>query len=325
MRGHELLRLLSTGQFYSGQSLADQLGVSRTAVWNNIQYLKKLGLDVFAVQGKGYRLAYPLELLDAQKITTELSSPAAGCVDLEVFSEIDSTNRYLLKRMYETSPGRVRACLAEYQNAGRGRRGRQWISPFGANIYLSLLWRFERGLEAIEGLSLVVALSLVKALEKLGVSNPMIKWPNDIHCEGKKLAGILLEMSGEASGPCHIVIGVGMNVNMSRFSDTTIDQPWTDISEKLGDLVSRNRVAAVLLENMLETLAVFERKGFAEFKNDWQQYDVLVNKEIEVQETNNMRQGIARGIDDSGALLLETSRGQQRILSGDVSVRVSRD
>lgn len=329
MRSYDLLRLLSSGHFFSGQALAKQLGISRTAIWNNIQQLKERGLDIFAVQGKGYRLADPLELLDADEIRQYLSSPVDERLKLDVFAEIDSTNRYLLQRIYESSDGKIRACLAEHQISGRGRRGRQWISPFGANIYMSMLWRFERGLEAIEGLSLVVALALIATLEKFGISGAGIKWPNDIYYDNRKLAGILLEMSGEASGPCHIVIGIGMNVNMSRHSreasEASIDQPWIDLSEIVGDTVSRNSLASVLLENLLETLDVFEQYGFAHLRSRWQKYDVLYEKDVNVSDMKGIRQGVAKGIDASGALLLETAGGLQRVLSGDVSVRLARE
>ena len=341
MRGFELLRLLSSGQFFSGQSLAKHLNVSRTAIWNKIQHLKALGLDIYAVQGKGYRLADPLELLDTKMIVDAMSPKAGGRLSIDTFPEVDSTNRYLLQRMYESSEGKIRTCLAEHQTAGRGRRGRQWVSPFGANVYMSLLWRFERGLEAIEGLSLAVALALVRSCEALDINDVGIKWPNDIYFKNRKLAGILLEMSGEASGPCFIVIGIGVNVNMSRLSkagsysvddtqaengsDIGINQPWVDLSEIVGTTISRNRLVAVLLENLLEVMDDFEQRGFAPLMARWQKYDVLFGKDVNVSDMKGVRQGIAKGIDASGAFLLETSTGLQRILSGDVSVRLAEE
>lgn len=321
MRTYELLQLLSKGQFYSGEELGKQLSISRTAVWNHIKQIRDLGLEVYAVQGKGYRLADPIELLEHGKILTYIDSGIEKEILLEVFPQLDSTNRYLMQRIYEHPGRKTRICLADHQTAGRGRRGRQWVSPFGGNIYFSQLWRFTRGIGAIEGLSLVVALALVDMLQQLGIEGVGIKWPNDIYYNQRKLAGILLEMSGEASGSCNVVIGVGINVNMSRLSAPEIDQPWIDLAEICGTSISRNLIAARLIESMQRYLHEFDEQGFAMFRAHWQQYDFLYGQNVEIREMQGSRFGVARGIDDSGALLIENGNGIERVLSGDVSIR----
>lgn len=322
MRSYRLLQLLANGKFYSGQELGRQLEMSRTAVWNHIRHLRELGLDIFAVQGKGYRLADPLELLDKDSILQSVT-PQHKTLQLDVFPELDSTNRYLMQRIYESPQHSVRVCIADYQTDGRGRRGRQWVSPFGSNLYFSMLWRVAGGVAAIEGMSLVVALALIEALESMGIEGAGVKWPNDIYFDQRKLAGILLEMSGEASGACHVVIGVGINVNMSRYNKPEIDQPWTDLAQICGDTVSRNRLAAEMINALTNNLSTFEREGFAAFRERWQRYDLLAGKAINVHEMQGVRQGVAMGIDHSGALLVDAGQGTERVLSGDVSIRLS--
>lgn len=323
MRTYELLQLLSKGQFFSGEELGRQLSISRTAVWNHIKQIRELGLDVHAVQGKGYRLADPIELLEHEQILSHLDDALKEEFLLEVFPQLDSTNRYLMQRIYELPASKSRICLSDYQTAGRGRRGRQWISPFGSNIYFSQLWRFGKGIGAIEGLSLVVALALCEMLQELGIEGVGIKWPNDIYFNQRKLAGILLEMSGEASGSCNVVIGIGINVNMSRLTQLDIDQPWIDLAEIFRGPVSRNLVAARLIETMQKYLSEFDDAGFTAFQSRWRQFDLLHDQNVEIREIQGTRQGVARGIDDSGALLIENAKGLERVLSGDVSIRFS--
>ncbi|MDH5547315.1 MAG: bifunctional biotin--[acetyl-CoA-carboxylase] ligase/biotin operon repressor BirA [Gammaproteobacteria bacterium] len=317
MKAYDVLKVLADGKFWSGQKLGQQFGISRTAVWHQIQAIREMGLEVFSVQGKGYRLAEPLELLDEKRIRSFIRNSQ---LNLTILEEVDSTNRYLMQKRGNT-PEKASACLAERQTSGRGRRGRAWVSPFGANIYMSLSWQFAKGINAIEGLSLVVAIAVVSALERQGATGLKIKWPNDIYYEGQKLAGILIELAGEASGPCHLVIGIGINVNMPPSISQQIDQPWIDLSSIFNGTISRNVLVGLVLDHLVEKVDEFEQVGFEPFREQWKQYDYLYNKPIDICDHDSSRQGIAKGIDESGALLVKFEGTVQRLLSGDVSVR----
>ncbi len=187
-----LLRALSKGGFHSGEELGDELGISRAAVSKHIKGIQGWGVDIFRVQGKGYQLANPLQLLDESVLNSSVATPFA------LIPVIESTNQYILDNARELDSGFV--CIAEYQSKGRGRRGREWISPFGSNLYLSMFWQLEAGMAAAMGLSLVVGIAIAEAIEKLGIEGIKLKWPNDLYHNDKKLAGILVEMSGQAGG-----------------------------------------------------------------------------------------------------------------------------
>ncbi|MEK6750165.1 MAG: biotin--[acetyl-CoA-carboxylase] ligase [Pseudomonadota bacterium] len=222
-----LAHLLADGRFHSGQDMCEQLCVSRTTVWNLVRQLSGLGVMVDCVRGRGYKLVDALELLQPDLIQTHQKGARVPC---DVLFDIDSSNRYLMT-MAQLQPARtLHACFAEYQSAGRGRRGRTWVSPLGANLYGSVLRRFHTRPAALEGVSLVTALAVLRALQDLGIHEAGIKWPNDIYARGRKLAGILLEMGGEPSGACYIVAGVGVNVRMPEGAAHAIDQQWIDLA-----------------------------------------------------------------------------------------------
>lgn len=317
-----LLQRLADGRFHSGQVLAAELGLTRGAVWKRLRGLSRgLGVEIQAVRGRGYRLAQPLELLDAERILSQMSpGPRSAVGRLEVHTRIDSTNRYLMRRAVEGAP-RGSVCLAEYQEAGRGRRGRDWISPFGGNIYLSLLWRFTaRG--DLSGLSLALGVAVLRALRRVGLEEAGLKWPNDIVCGERKLAGILLEMAGEASGPSHVVAGVGVNVRMGA-AGAAIDQAWVDLETLLGRRVERNALAAALLDEAVLALQEYERGGLAVFLEDWRAADVLSGRPVVVRLEQGSVAGIACGIDPAGALLVEGDAGVRSFTAGEVSVRAA--
>jgi len=229
-----LVNSLSAGESRSGETIAAELGCSRTAVWKHIESLRELGVGVEAVAGLGYRLAEPIELLDRQRITAGLSAGAQrDLASFQIISTVDSTNAEL-QRM-PAAEQHACAVLAERQTSGRGRRGRHWYSPFARNIYLSLGWRFDTGVGELGCLPLVVALAAGEALRLAGVTGHAIKWPNDILLNGRKLGGCLVEVQGDASGPCSAVMGVGINVNMPQSTAGTnmIDQPWTDVGSQV--------------------------------------------------------------------------------------------
>ena len=223
----KILNLLADGEFHSGTELSAALAVSRAAVWKYLHSLSELGLEINAVSGKGYRLEKALELLSAQQIKESLSLKTLSLLSkLEIHPQIQSTNTYLAECAKTVQSGRV--CFAESQTAGRGRRGRQWVSPFGSNLYLSILWQFDNGFAAISGLSLAIGVAVVRALSEIGINEIGLKWPNDIYWQHKKLGGILIEVSGESSGECHAIIGLGLNLYLPEKETTGITQPWTD-------------------------------------------------------------------------------------------------
>lgn len=319
---YQVLNILAQGGFHSGQALGQQLGISRSAVWKHIKALQALGVDCHSVTGKGYRLAQDTELLVREEILAALDADTSPRLSLlECHHEIDSTNAYLMARLGELESGS--ACLAEMQNQGRGRRGRVWASPFARNIYLSLYWRFQADPASLSTLSLVVGVALKRALQDLGVGEAQLKWPNDLLWQGRKLAGILLEMSGEASGDYHVVIGVGVNVNMSQASEAVaeIDQPWVDLASIVGRPLSRNQVAARLLHHLLQAIRSFEQHGGHSFMAEWRSYDAYANQSVVLHTPAGEVHGIARGVDANGALVLETAQGRQSFYSGEVSMR----
>lgn len=315
-----LLALLADGAFHSGQSLGAALGMSRAAVWKHVATLRDSGIDVHSVPGKGYRLARPLDLLDAQQIRSALTpSTRRRMQAVEVLGIADSTNEVAMARIRQGDRRPV-AILAEQQTSGRGRRGRIWESPFGANIYLSVVWEFPGGLATIDGLSLAVGVALCEALEEMRILGVGLKWPNDLVRDKKKLGGILIEVSGEATGACSVVVGVGINVAMGAVRGISIDQPWTDLGAA-GYTGSRNEAIAVLLEHLVHMLEEFSGSGFAAFASRWRRFDLVLGRRVEVLVGEVRVAGVAAGIDEGGALLVDTDAGLRRFFGGEVSVR----
>lgn len=318
-----LLNLLADGGFHSGVELAKTLGLSRTAVWGMVHELQSLGLEVDAVSGKGYRLARPLDLLDGAAIYEALSAPArARLVELEIHDQLDSTNSHLMRQAAAGQPGGA-ACLAEFQAAGRGRVGRSWFSPFGGSICLSLLWRFEEH-AAVSGLSLAVGVAMVRVLRRLGVEGVGLKWPNDVLWQGRKLGGILLEVSGEAHGRCAVVVGLGLNVRMSAPAAQGIDQAWTDLDQiSAGSPPSRNRLAADLLEELLRLLADYPRQGLPAYIDEWRRWHCFAGRRVVLRMGGKAVAGQVVGVSDAGLLVLDCEDGRRReFASGDLRLRL---
>jgi BirA family biotin operon repressor/biotin-[acetyl-CoA-carboxylase] ligase len=320
-----ILPLLADGEFRSGQDLAEALGVSRTAVWKQVNRLVvETGLRIESVRGKGYRIPGGLDLLDANQVKSELDSSAVALLtELAILDVVDSTNAEVLRRAeHGCSAGLV--CTAEQQTAGRGRRGRQWVSPYASNLYVSVLWDFNQGAAALEGLSLAVGVAVARALHACGVPPVQLKWPNDVLFRGAKLGGILLEMSGDAAGHCRVVVGVGLNVAMPATAATAIDQAWTDVRTiSAGSMPGRNRLLAALLNELLPLLARFEQQGFSQWRDAWQALDAFAGASIVLTSGAGQVTGIARGVDQRGALQLETTTGMQAIYGGEISLRAA--
>jgi BirA family biotin operon repressor/biotin-[acetyl-CoA-carboxylase] ligase len=318
-----LLAHLADGEFHSGPALGRATGYTRTAVWKAIQTLQDTGLEIYSVRGKGYRLAQPMELLQPDRIRVALHADVQVVVQhLEVHHELDSTNAYMLSvaKQSDTS-GHV--CMAEYQAAGRGRRGRHWVSPLGGNLYFSLLWRFHAGASSLGGLSLAIAVAVMRALHDAGLNSARLKWPNDVLVHGRKLAGILLEVAGEAAGPCAVVVGLGLNVRTPAEKMSAVGQPWIDLQSALGKTVSRNELSAQLLNHLVRAITCFEQQGLKPFMDEWAQWDVLAGEEVTLELPTGSLQGTARGVDENGALLIARDGQLQRHHSGEVSVRLS--
>lgn len=313
-----LAHLLTADAFRSGQDIAADLGCSRAAIWKQVQALRALGIDVEASPGRGYRLATPLELLDHAAVLSNCDESVRGrLAGLEILQQCDSTNAELLRRPAGSRHGQ--AILAEVQSSGRGRRGRHWHSPFGRNIYLSLGWRFERGLRALSCLPLVVALAASRAIHDAGLRTQKVKWPNDLVLDGHKLGGCLVEIQGDVNGPCLAVMGVGINVFMVGDAGVNdIGQPWSDLGSQLP-AVSRNRLAGRVISELLTGLQRFEAKGFAPFLRQWRRLDALAGQHVNLLQGRDRISGIARGIGDQGGLLLESGGRLTEYQAGEVS------
>ncbi|MBI2382356.1 MAG: bifunctional biotin--[acetyl-CoA-carboxylase] ligase/biotin operon repressor BirA [Gammaproteobacteria bacterium] len=317
---YALLNRLADGKFHSGESLGCALGISRSAVWKQMQGLAAWQLDVQSVKGRGYRLVGGLDLLQRDTILAGLGDAAAKLDSLHVAAELDSTNRYLLDEA-RVHPGRVSACLAEFQSAGRGRRGRSWHSPFAANLCLSLSWPFSEGAGALSGLSLGIGLAVARSLQGLGAVGLGLKWPNDILAGGAKLGGVLIEVVGEAGGPCQVVIGIGLNVAMPPTAGAGIEQAWTDLRRLLGRAPERSRLAGAVLAELLQFLLRFEREGFAPFHADWSALDAYKEQAVRVLLPRGEYTGRWCGVDVDGIGLVQAEDGLRRVVAGDVSLR----
>jgi len=319
-----LLTLLADGRFHSGQALGAALGVTRSAIWKAMQVCAERGIEIHSVRGKGYRLAQTLDLLRQEQLIRQLDDnvrPLLSC--LEIHNEIDSTSKQLLRLAASGAPSGM-ACFAESQTAGRGRRGRLWVSPFGANIYFSVLWRFAQGPAALSGLSLAIGVAVLEAVQALGIEGCGLKWPNDVLWKERKLAGVLLDLSGEATGPTAVVVGIGLNVRMPETAAAGIDQPWVDLySLRPAEPPARTRIAAQLLGHVLATLDEFDRQGLTAFQERWARWDCLAGREVTLQLSTQRITGRALGIDPRGALLLETQGQVRAYASGEISLRAS--
>ncbi len=304
----------------SGDALARASGLTRAGVWKRIQALREAGLEVQAQPGLGYALAAPVDLLDAQAIVAALPAAARDeLAALETAWSLDSTNSELLRRP-PPERGAV-ALLAERQQRGRGRRGRIWISPLAANLYLSLARQFSGGLARLGGLSLVAGVAAAEALRELGVTGVGLKWPNDLVVDGRKLGGLLVEGGGEHAGPVRAVIGLGLNVKMPAASAGTIDQPWTDLASAGAGASSRNALATALLARLLPALAQFDREGLAPFLPRFAALDALACQPVRVYAPTRVLEGVAEGIAADGALLVRMDGIVQPVHAGEVSVR----
>lgn len=308
-----LISILADGEFHSGEQLGGALGMSRAAINKHIQTVRDWGVDIFTVPGKGYSLPHPIQLLDEAKIHSMLP---AGRVN--VLPVIDSTNQYLLDRIGELSSGD--ACVAEYQQAGRGRRGRKWFSPFGSNLYLSMYWKLDQGPAAAMGLSLVIGIVMAEVLQRLGAEDVRVKWPNDLYLKDRKLAGILVELTGKTGDAAQLVVGAGINLKMREPEADTINQGWINLQEA-GVNIDRNELTAMLLKKLRAALLHFEKEGLAPFISRWRGLDNFLDRPVKLLIGDQEIHGIERGIDQQGALLLEQDGKIKPYIGGEISLR----
>jgi len=305
----QLLTSLSDGQVHSGESLGARLGISRAAVWKQIKAARQAGLPLRANRGEGYQLEKGFEMLRPDVIKQSCTFDTLNALSgIDVLMSIDSTNSQVM-RLFQKGCNRP-VVLAEKQTAGRGRRGRVWHSPFASSIYLTVGWIYAEGISAIEGLSLVVGLKVVEALQSFGATELQLKWPNDIYWRQRKLAGILIDVQNNPAGVCQVAIGVGINVNLQETQSTLIDQPWVDLGQILQaddgpveglSVISRNKLAAELLNHLIPALLTLPEKGFSAYQREWQRYDACYGKPVTLQSGTSVIAGRACGVNSQGA------------------------
>lgn len=319
MHPRDVVAALAAGGETSGAALAQRLGVTRAAVWKQIEALRARGLPIEAQAGSGYRLGWPLQLLDVGVLRAGLASLPLG--GLDVHWELDSTSSELQRR--GAAAADLSVVLAESQSAARGRRGRGWLSPPAVNLYLSCLKRFDAGFAALSGLSLAIGVAVLRALEDVGIDGAGLKWPNDVLVGDAKLAGILVELSGEYQGPCVAVVGVGLNLRMPSALRARAGQAVADLAGLCGGVPpERNAVAVRLIVRLVECLQRFEQDGFAAFAADFARFDLLYGKPLRLSGVHGELEGVGAGVDARGALRVRTDGGDIAIDSAEVTVRV---
>ena len=321
-----LLRLLVDGKFHSGEALARQLGISRASVSNALRGVEDYGLALYSVRGRGYCLANPPQWLDAARIAGHLGA-RGKYFRIEILGSTSSSNTLLLRHAAQGAPsGSVLA--VEWQSGGRGRQGRTWCSGLGNALTFSLLWRFERGLSALSGLSLAVGVALMRALRALGVSGASLKWPNDVMSAHGKLAGILTEAQGDMLGPCAVVIGIGINLSLPQPVSRQIGQPAASLADMAATVPERNLLLAVLLRELHGVLCEFVAHGFAALRAEWENYHGMQGQLVRLLlPGGNSVVGAVRGVAADGSLELwmvcpETGRQETRRFNvGEISLR----
>ena len=315
----QALRRLADGRFHSGEDVARDLGRSRATLSEALRKAPELGVEIFSVRGRGYKLAEPIEFLDADAIRAAL---AGTRITLEVVDEVDSTSTRLLAMAAEGAPSGT--CLAaEWQSAGRGRRGRSWVSALGGSLTFSLLWRFERGAGHLGGLSLAVGLAVARAMSACGVTRVQVKWPNDVVVDLRKLAGILVETSGEMQGPSLAVIGVGVNWRLGERVLDLIDQPVIDVSGCATRATTRSALLARLLQELATILEAFERGGFPPLREAWRALHAYQGRRVHVIPGRDAPfDATVSDVGPDGALLVTTDDGRTVALaSAEISLR----
>lgn len=322
----DLIGLLADGEVHSGAVLAERLGCSRTAIWKHLRKLESVDLHVDAMPGRGYRLTRSLELLDRRLIQAQLQPQVRATLEtFDIHAVTESTND-ALRDYSHASPGHMRVVLAEYQSAGRGRRGRRWLSPFASGLCLSMGWTFPVLPANLSALSLVASLAVFRALSIFRPAGLALKWPNDVIAGGSKLGGLLIDVHGETDGPVAVRIGVGINIDAIDVFESRVvaDGSLAPIGLRslvADGVVSRNRLAAVIIDALSAVLHDFQAEGFGGFADDWRAADCMIGRSVTVQVGNETHSGIAAGIADDGAMLLSVAGEVRAFVSGEVTLR----
>ena len=298
---NKIISILADGASHDGSSIGEKLGISRTAVWKTMKKLEAYDISFESQKGKGYRLLEPLQLLDKTKIKRLLKNKS---IVLDLFESVDSTQKYIREL---SEKRKIHVCLAEHQTQGQGRFNRSWHSPFGQNIFFSMLYPLTKDISELGGLSLIMSLCLAKTIEETcTLPQPIsIKWPNDLLCDNRKLGGILIEIQAEAHDFCHAIIGIGVNINMLEDKSKSISQDWTSLRKITQIWHDRNLILATLINNIMIYMENFVDKGFAYFMKEWAKHDFLVNKPIGIKAVNKEIHGLAMGINTNGHLLVK--------------------
>lgn len=310
----KMVHILSDGHYHDGNTLGEQLAMTRSAVWKAIKKLTGYAIKIDCVKGKGYALLEPLILLEQTKIKNLVQEK----ITLDVFESMTSTNDYLktFRNVHE-----IKICLAEHMTKGRGRLNREWYAPFGKNIYMSCLYPLQKDVSELAGLSLVMTLAIIKTLKNFAIDQHLfVKWPNDIIYANKKMSGILIEIQAETHGHCQAIIGVGVNVNMLD-DESAISQAWTSMQKILGRYLDRNIVCAALINNLLAYLQQFAMHGFEYFVEEWAAVDCLTQQNIILKNIDQEVRGKVLGVNDQGHLLMQLPNGCVHTFSaGDASI-----
>lgn len=315
-----ILHLLADGQFHSGEALAQQFKVTRATVWNAIKHAETLGITIFSVRGRGYKLPQAIEFLDKNAVLSAIGEQQEW-FNLIILDEVASTNTYL---MQQKNVAHATCVAAHIQSKGKGRRGRTWVSQLGASLTFSLVWRFQCGAAALSGLSLTVGVALMRTLHSFDINQAQLKWPNDILINGKKLAGILIELQGDLDGPSTAVIGVGINLNLPKALIEAIDQPTTDLNTVSDHPINQNILLGTLLKHLAEVLSQFEQFGFVGLRDEWVNYHAYHQQPVRMLLPDGTEVlGVVKNVADDGILLVETALGLQRFSAGEISLKAA--
>lgn len=325
-RRQRLLTLLAEGTFLSGEQLAKQLKISRGGVWKLINSLKAAGVEVESISRQGYRLPRAVDLLEKDAIVASLPPAMRALLErADVLMTVDSTNRFVAE-LPPPQPGHFQLCTAEVQSAGRGRRGRSWLAPFGSGVCVSLGWQFAEAPPTFSALSLAVGVAVVRALRRFGVQGIGLKWPNDLQWQGRKLGGILIEMRGESAGPAQVTIGIGINMHMPAAVRMQLAEREAALIADVHEIMreqtpARNVLIGAMVTELVEMLQAFAVRGFEPFKDEWYELDTLANAPVKVISGSQTTLGTARGVEADGTLLVDVDGELRRFVSGEVSLR----
>lgn len=315
-----ILQHLADGRFHSGEDLARHFKVSRATIYKAITDAKYLGITIFSVRGRGYKLSEPVALLDEQAVIKALGDQAPW-FDVKVLGRVESTNTYLMQAAQQQAP-HMTCVAAQMQTAGKGRRGRTWVSQLGASLTFSLLWRFQVGAAALSGLSLAVGVAMMRALHDLGIQSASLKWPNDVLVGDQKLAGILIELQGDMEGESAAIIGIGINYQLPAEMQAAIDQAAIGISQLKQKPFTKSELLGHLLKHLADVLNTFESQGFASLREEWLSYHAYHQQAVRMLMPDGTTiQGTVRDVAADGVLMVETAAGLQRLSAGEISIR----